>query len=159
MTDPSASLPQRPIPQNNGPVVLRIVLAILLGIPGIIGILDFAVLIGMWLSEGFRFNQSDVWILPVFVIGAESFVGFSVLTIGIILRYARWRRAPAASLVLAILSAVVIVVCYQLLLDCLAADDTDDRQTALVFSILGLVIVSVPPLLHWWKAGKPPESR
>jgi hypothetical protein len=50
---------------------------------------------------------------------------------------------------------VVIVIGYQLLLDCLAVDDTDDRQLALVFSVLGLVIVSVPPLLHWWNAKKP----
>ncbi len=152
MTEP-AQLPSAS--QNNTPVVLRIILAILLGIPGIIGIGAFVVLVGMWLAEGFRFDQSDVWILPVFVIGAESFVCFSVLTIGIVLRYARWQRAPTASLVLAILSAVVIVIGYQLLLDCLAVDNTDDRQLALVFSVLGLVIISVPPLLHWWNAKKP----
>jgi len=154
MADPSAPLPQTPVPENNTPVVLRIILAILLGIPGIIGICVFGVLIGMWLFEGFRFNQSDVWILPVFVIGAECLVSFSVLTIGIVLRYARWKKAPTASLVLAILSAVVIVIGYQLMLDCLGIDDTEDRQMALVFSVLGLIIISVPPLLHWWNASK-----
>jgi hypothetical protein len=154
MADPSAPLPRTPAPQNNAPVVLRIILAILLGIPGIIGICVFGVLVGMWIYEGFRFNQSDVWILPVFVIGAESFICFSVLTIGIVLRYARWQRATTASLVLAILSAAVIVIGYQFMLDCLAADDTDDRLTSLVFSILGLIVISVPPFLHWWNASK-----
>jgi hypothetical protein len=145
-------MPQTALPRSNMPVVLRIILAILLGFPGIVGLFGFGFVLGDWLYEGFRFQQSDLWIMPVVVIGAESFICFSVLTVGVVLRYARWKRAPVVSLVLAILAAVVIVLGYQLILDCLPADDGDDRMTALIFSILGLLIIAVPPLLHWWKA-------
>jgi hypothetical protein len=154
MTVPSPDASQTPARPSKTPVVLRIVLAVLLGIPGLIGLVVFATMIGEWLHEGYQFKQSDLWLMPVFLIGAQSFICFSVLTIGIILRYARWQRAPLASVVLAILAAVVIVIGYQLMLDCLQPDDSEDRQLALVFSIVGLIVIAVPPFLHWWKAKK-----
>jgi len=154
MADPTASVPGSPTPRSNAPVVIRIILAILLGIPGIIGLIAFSVLLGDWLHNGFQFDQSPYSFTSAILIAAESGICFSVLAVGIILRYARWQGAPIASLVLAILSAAVIVVGYQLMLDSLGPDDTDDQQVAMVFSVLGLILISVPPLLHWWKAGK-----
>ena len=90
--------------------------------------------------------------MPLFIIAALGLVSFSVLTIGIVLRYARWRRAPAASLFLSVFSAAILVLGYQLALDCFAIDDTEDRQLSLLLSILGLAITAVPPFLHWWNA-------
>jgi hypothetical protein len=154
MTIPTPDAPRVPPPQGNAPVVLRTILAILLGIPGIIGLVVFATLVGEWLQEGFQFKQSDLWLMPLFLIGAESCICFSVLTIGVVLRFARWKRAPMASLVLVVLTAAVIVLGYQLMLDCLQPDDTEDRQLALVFAVIGLIVVAVPPFLHWWKANR-----
>jgi hypothetical protein len=37
------------------------------------------------------------------------------------------------------------------MLDCLQPDDTEDRQLALVFAVIGLIVVAVPPFLHWWR--------
>jgi hypothetical protein len=154
MTEPTASVPGSPLPRSNAPVVIRIILAILLGIPGIIGLIAFAALVGDWLHNGLQFEQSPYSFTSAILIAAESGLCFSVLALGIILRYARWRRARTASLVLAVLSAAVIVLGYQLMIDCLGPDDTDDQQVAMVFSVLGLIIISAPPLLHWWKAGR-----
>lgn len=154
MTEPTASIPGSPTPRGNAPVVIRFILAILLGIPGIVGLIAFSMLLGDWLHNGFQFDRSPYSFTSLILIAAESGVCFSVLAVGIILRYARWKAAPTASLVLAILSAVVIVVGYQLMIDCLGPEDTDDQQVAMVFSVLGLILISVPPLLHWWKAGK-----
>lgn len=157
MTGVSPDIPPALPARSNTPVVLRILLAIMLAIPGVLGLLGFGFVLGDWLYEGLRFEGSDLWIMPAIVIASESFICFSILALGIILRYARWKRATTASLVLAVLAGVVIVLGYQLLLDSLSLDDTDDRQLALVFSILGLIVIAVPPLLHWW-TGKPTDS-
>lgn len=152
MTEPANDKPQAAVPVSNGPVVMRIILAILLAILGIAGLALFGFALGLWISEGFQFPPSEAGWMPLFIIPAEILVWFSVLTLGIVLRFARWQRAAMASLCLSILSAATIVLGYQLMLDSLSPSDTDSREIALILSVIGLVVISVPPLLHWWNA-------
>jgi hypothetical protein len=152
MIDPTTQGPATTVRASNAPVVLRIILAIVLSIPGLIGLSVYAWMVYEWSDQGFAFKSGDLWIMPLFIIAALGLVSFSVLTIGIVLRYARWRRAPEASLFLSVFSAVILVLGYQLALDCFAIDDTEDRQLSLLLSILGLAITAAPSFLHWWNA-------
>jgi hypothetical protein len=154
MNEPAVDTSSTTPRASAAPVVLRILLAVLLALPGLAGLIVYAWLAYEWVNEGFGFNQGDLWLMPLFVTGALCLTSFSVLTIGIVLRFARWEKAPLASLVLSIFSTIILVFGYQLLLDSFSLDARDDRQLSLVLSIAGLLIVSLPPLLHWWKAGK-----
>ena len=154
MTEPTGTETRTPIPRSNAPVVLRIMLAILLLIPGLLGLVVFGFWVGAWIYEGFGFLDSDRGWMPLFIIPSVAFILFSVATVGIVLRFARWGKAPTASLVLSIVSAVTIVLGYQLMLDSFTPDDTESPTLTLVASIIGLVVISVPPFLHWWKAKK-----
>jgi hypothetical protein len=139
-------------------MVLRIVLAILLGVPGTAGLAVFGVIAAIWAYEGFRFLDSDRQWMPLFIIPSVACILFSVLTLGIVLRFARWKNAPSASLVLAILSIATIVLGYQLMLDSFTPDDTESPIWTLVASVAGLIVVSAPPFLHWWQAGRRVET-
>lgn len=143
---------QTPVPQSKAPVVLRILLAVLLLVPGVAGLVVLGALTGAWIYEGFRFLDSDRPWMAIFIIPSVILVLFSVLTVGIVLRFARWRRAPTASLVLAIVSIVAIVIGYQLLLDTFSSTDTESPLVSLAASLFGLAVATVPPLLHWWNA-------
>ncbi|MDB5522677.1 MAG: hypothetical protein JWM58_440 [Rhizobium sp.] len=154
MTTPAQNKPQATVPVSNAPVVLRILLAILLLIPGIIGLVVLGFWVVAWSYEGFRFLDSNRNWIPLFIIPSVAFILFSVATVGIVLRFARWGKAPTASLALSITSIVTIVIGYQLLLDSFNADDTESPTLTLVASIVALMIISVPPFLHWWNVRK-----
>lgn len=158
MTTPDLSASPIKPPPDNAPVVLRILLAIVLSLPGLAGLAVIGIATGLWLSGGFAFSSGDRDFIPFFVLPAAALMMFSVISIGIILRFARWRNAPVASLVLAVLSAVVIVISDQLVLDAMG-DDDDTHLILLVCALLALLATSVPPLMHWWSAdlrpGKP----
>jgi len=153
MSDPVARSSQATVPVSNAPVVLRIILAILLLIPGVIGIVVLGGLTGLWLYEGFQFSGPDRPWMPLFILPAVALVLFSVITVGIVLRFARWKAAPTASLVLAIVSAAAVVTGYQLMLDSLSSGE--ERFSILAIAIVALGVAAVPPLLHWWNAPVP----
>lgn len=150
MTKPLADTAQTAVPVSNAPVVLRIILAILLLIPGVIGIVVLGGLTGLWLYEGFRFSGPDRPWMPLFILPAVALILFTVITVGIVLRFARWRAAPTASLVLVILSVAAVVTGYQMMLDSLS--NGEERFAMLAIAIVALVVASVPPFLHWWSA-------
>ena len=154
MTAPSGMEPSTRIPQSNAPVVLRIILAILLLIPGLLGLAVFGFWVGSWSYQGFGFLTSDREWAPLFIIPSVVFILFSVATVGIVLRFARWRKATTASLVLSIVSVVSIVLGYQLMLDSFTPDDAESPTITLVAAIISLIVISVPPFLHWWNANK-----
>jgi hypothetical protein len=155
MADPQPHAAGTPAPRSNAPVVLRIILAILLLVPGIVGVAVLGALTGAWIYEGFRFLDSDRPWMPLFIVPSVILILFSVLTVGIVLRFARWQRARQASLVLAAISASAIVIGYQLMLDCFPPGDTESLTLTLVGAILGLLVASLPPFLHWWNGRAP----
>ena len=150
MTEDRADPAQQPVSTSHAPVVLRIILAILLLVPGLVGIVVLGAVTGAWVYEGFRFLDSDRAWMPLFIIPSVAFILFSVITVGIVLRYARWRRAPQASLVLSIVSIMAIVIGYQLMLDSISADDSESPILTLLAALAGLAIASLPTFLHWW---------
>ena len=139
---------------SRAPVAIRIVLAVLLLIPGAFGLAAFCYPLSEWLSGGFAFGGSDLWLMPIIIIASMCLVSFSTISTGIVLRFARWRKAPSASLVLCLVSSATIVLGHQLLLDCFGPEDGENGSLSFVASSLGLVVVSLPPLLHWFSDGK-----
>jgi uncharacterized membrane protein YoaK (UPF0700 family) len=112
---------------------------------------------GIWVYEGYRFLGSDREWMALFIIPSVVLILFSVVTVGIVLRFARWSKAPVASLVLAIISVISVVMGYQLMLDAITPDDTESPTIMLVASVIGLTVASVPPFLHWWNAHRTAE--
>ena len=145
-----------PVPAGRGPVVARIILAVVLLIPGLVGCVVLGGLTGLWLYEGFRFAGPDRPWMPLFILPAVGFILLSVLAVGILLRFARWRRAPMASLVLAVVATAAVVIGYQLMLDSLSSGE--ERLSILAIAVAALAIAAVPPLLHWWHAPESGES-
>ena len=157
MSEPASNGTEPTVPVSNAPVVLRVLLSVLLLLPGMAGVAVLAGVTGIWIYEGYRFLGSDREWMALFIIPSVVFILFSVVTVGIVLRFARWRKAPVASVVLAIISVVSIVMGYQLMLDAITPDDTETPIIMLVASVVALIVVSGPPFLHWWNAHRTAE--
>ena len=147
MTEP-ASGPAR----SSAPVVIRIVLAVISLVPGVIGLLVLAAIAGAFTVEGFRFLETDKPWMQLFIIVSAMLVAPSIILIGIILRYARWKKAPTASLVLAVLYLVADIIGAGLFERTIDPGDTETWQMLLFWSGVGLLIGALPPFLHWWKS-------
>jgi hypothetical protein len=155
MTEPSSAPPEA---KSYTPVVLRVLLAATLLIPGIIGLLAFSLISGYWMFSGFRFPEPDRSIMPFFIFIAETAVLFSVVTLAIVLRYARWRKAPVASLVLAVISLLVIAIGLQMMIDALGSVDAKDMPGLVIISGIIAAAVSAPPFSHWWGSAKQSQT-
>lgn len=141
--------PQHP---GNGPVVTRIVLAVLCIIPGVIGLIALGFIAAVFVTEGFSFVQPERDLMMAFIIGTALLIGPSVIAVGIILRYARWKKAATASLWLAIIFLVADVIGTGLIETIIDPGDSGSWQLLMVGSAFGLVTGSLPPFLHWWNA-------
>lgn len=140
---------EAPQPRRRTPVLLRTLLSVLLLMPGVFGLVVLVAMAGLWVAEGFRYEaEAAPWML-LYIVPSAILIQFTVLTVGVVLRYARWPRAPVASLVLAITSVVTIVLAYLLLLSCVTPDDTETPVVALVVAIAAIGLVAGPPFLHW----------
>jgi len=146
MTEP-ASLPR----QSNAPVVIRIILAVICIIPGVIGLLILAAIAANFVIEDFEFLAGDKPWMQAFIAGSAMLIAPSIICLGIILRYARWKRAPVASLVLAIIYLAADVIGTGLFERTLDPGDTETWRMLLFWSGAGLLIGSLPPFLHWWR--------
>jgi hypothetical protein len=148
---------QATAPVNNTPVVLRIVLAVLVLIPGLFALIAFIAVTGYWANEGFQFVYPDRDWMPLFIIPSAVTVLLASAIVGVLLRFARWKNAANASLLVSIISAFTIVVGYQLMLDSFSPDDPESPIITLIASIVALAIVAAPPFLHWWNAPETAE--
>ena len=147
MTEPAAVTRQ-----SNAPVVIRIILAVICLLPAVIGLLTISGIFVVFVYEGFLFKSSDeVW-MQLFIGLSAMLILPPAIAIGIILRYARWKRAPSASLVLAIIIGGTGALSSGMLQTTLVSDDSESYLLLMFFSIAGVVIGALPPFLHWWNA-------
>ncbi|CAN7648044.1 hypothetical protein [Rhizobium sp. LjRoot254] len=138
--------------QGNGPVVLRIVLAVLCMIPGSMGLLVLGFLVYAFAAQGFRLIESDKELTRPYIIGSVVFIGSSVIAVGIILRYARSKRAPAASLCLAIFFLIAVMIGTGMMQATFDAGDSDSWLFLIIASAFAILTGALPPFLHWWNA-------
>jgi hypothetical protein len=146
-----------PVPPRSAiPVIARIVLAVLALAPGIAGLAAFLLMAITWIIQGFHYEVSDRTMVPPILFVSQFCFMFSVVVLGIILRYARWSKAPTASLWLAAISCPVIVIGSILMVDALGVEPGSDVTGLYLVTGIGLLIVSLPPFLHWRKSRKTP---
>lgn len=148
MTEPVSAVPKMQSRPSSAPVVLRILVAIVLAIPGLIGLAIFLGLVAWSWAEPIT-QDSDKWVVLLGVFGSLCVISFSIVGIGIVLRFARTRFAPFMSLLLALFSAGIIAVAYRVSLQNLTVNDAGNRMFILAMAILGLLVVTLPPFLHW----------
>lgn len=137
---------------SNAPVILRIILAVLCLLPMVIGLLVILVIAGAFAFNGFVFKGEEAIWMQAFLAGAGFLALPPAIVLGIILRYARWKRAPQASLVLAIIVGGATALASGILRTTIAPYDSESLITLMMFSIAGLVTGALPPFLHWWNA-------
>ncbi|MGV3552956.1 hypothetical protein [Rhizobium sp.] len=146
------TLPMPETPPSNMPVVLRIILAVLCLLPSAVGLLIILVITGAFVIEGFGFRGDEAMWMQAFLAGAGFLALPPAIVIGIILRYARWKRATSASLVLAVIVGAATALASGVIRTTIAPDDSESYITLLMFSLAALVTGALPPFLHWWNA-------
>lgn len=134
------------------PVVLRIILAVFCLLPLVVGLIVIIVIAGGFVANGFVFAGEEAIWMQAFLIGAGLTAVPPAILLGIILRYARWKTAPTASLVLAIIVGGATALASGILQATISPDDTDSYVTLTMVSIASLVTAALPPFLHWWNA-------
>jgi hypothetical protein len=147
VTDP-ATIPDR----GSAPVVIRIILAVICLLPAAIGLLIIAAIFVAFVYEGFLFKPSDEIWMQLFIGLGAVLVLLPAIVIGIILRYARWKRASSASLVLAIIVGGTGALASGMLQTTVVPGDSESYVLLMFFSIAGVAIGAVPPFFHWWNA-------
>lgn len=147
MTEP-ASVEHR----SSAPVMFRIILAVICLLPAAIGLLTTGAITAAFVYEGFQFKPSDEIWMQIFLGVAGFFIAVPAIAIGVILRFARWQRAPSASLVVAIIAAGSGFLITGMLRTTVVAGDTEAYVTLFFFGIAGIVAAALPPFLHWWKS-------
>ncbi|MGR6468144.1 hypothetical protein [Rhizobium sp. PAMB 3182] len=134
--------------RGNAGVTLRVLLGVLFLLPGACGGLFYVAALFEWISGGFRFRGPHNF-TGVFVIVAAPSILLSTVLIGLLLRYASWRRAPQASLALAIISSLVILFSVLMLYDEMGIDAPDDIIITILVTAGAIGVSVVPPFLHW----------
>lgn len=147
MTEPAIEAPPSRVP-----VVLRILLVVICLLPAAVGLILIASTFGAFIYEGWRFKPVDeVWMQLFIGLGAVL-VLLPAIVIGIVLRFARWKRAPGASLVLAAIVGATGALASGMLQTTVVPGDTEAYVLLTMSSIAGVAIGAVPPFLHWWDA-------
>lgn len=145
MTEPSPDTQP-----SSAPVALRIIAAVICLLPAVIGLLIIGAIFIAFVYEGFVFKSSDeVW-MQLFIGAGAVLILLPAIAIGIILRYARWKKATSASLVLAIIVGGTGAIASGMLQTTVVAGDTESYMLLMFFSIAGIVIGALPPFFHWW---------
>src|SRR5690606_525918 len=128
----------------------RIILAVICLLPAAIGLLIIAAIFVAFVYEGFLFKPSDEIWMQLFIGLGAVLVLLPAIVIGIILRYARWKRASSASLVLAIIVGGTGALASGMLQTTVVPGDSESYVLLMFFSIAGVAIGAVPPFFHWW---------
>lgn len=129
---------------------------ILIAIFGAIGIGLIAVggsvysfIVGEWAETANVFRGPEGWIGWILGMAAAIAVGIGAALVGICLRIARWSRAPLASLVLSVLAVGFIIFTYYVFSDTNTSSDSFEIVLLQGCCIVMLIIVALPPFLHW----------
>jgi hypothetical protein len=113
------------------------------------GAFFYAMALDTWVQDGFDFRGWGVLDWLVGLIGA-GFIHAGLLVAGFFFRFLPWSGAPRASLALACVSTLYIVLTALMLSSPLDPDDTFERTLLIGAGIASLCILSLPPFLHWY---------
>ncbi|MGV3552954.1 hypothetical protein [Rhizobium sp.] len=93
------------------------------------------------------------WMFGLFSAGTAS---IGLLLAGVLLRLIPWRNAPRASLAVAIVSLILTAITYWVFSDLDHARYGTELLILRAACILHVLIIALPPFLHWLKAGRAP---
>lgn len=102
-----------------------------------------------WASSPRGFYGIEGAIGWLFGIVAAGAIAIGLILGGIILRVVRWKRAPLASLFLSILAAGFVIATYLVFSDTNTTPDSIEIVFLQAASLVMLVLVALPPFLHW----------
>lgn len=98
-------------------------------------------------SSGFTGIEGAIgWLFGLCAAGA---IAAGLIIAGVMLRLARWDRAPLASLCLAVLSVAFIIATYFIFSDTNKSANSIEVVFLQGCCILALLAVALPPFLHW----------
>ena len=131
----------------------RIVLLVILGIVALVlalpGAIVYWVVVEDWAGDPRGFHDIDGAVNWLFGVCATGAIAAGLVIIGVMLRLLRWRRAPLASLALAVLSTGFIIATYLIFSDTNTTPDSIEVVFLQGCCIVLLLIVVLPPFLHW----------
>lgn len=146
----------------------RIALLVILGVVALVlaapGAIVYWLVVEDWAGDAGGFDDIDGAINWLFGICATGTIAAGIVVIGIMLRIVRWKQAPLASLVLAVLSTGFIMATYMIFSDTNTTSDSIEVVLLQGGCILLLLLGALPPFLHWAMAKPesfpaPPEPR
>lgn len=114
-------------------------------------------IIADWLqdSDGFTGLQMIAWFVGLV---AAAVIGVGLLLVGLVFRFLDWEYAPRASLVLSIISVCFVIHTYLVFSTINSNADSIELVVLQGGCMLGLLLVWLPPFLHWMFARTRPAS-
>lgn len=131
----------------------RIVLLVVLGIVtltfAVPGVTVYWMSVEDWATDPQGFHDIDGAINWLFGISAAAAIAIGLVVFGVMLRLLPWHRAPLASLGLAVLSTGFVIATYLIFSDTNTSSDSIEVVFLQACCIVMLLIVALPPFLHW----------
>lgn len=129
---------------------------ILLTVLGIVGLglfvpggLVYLMVVGEWAGSSNGFHGIEGAIGWLFGICAAAAIAAGLIIFGIMIRLLPWQWAPLASLGLAVISAGFIIATYLVFSDTGNGSDSIEVFFLQACSVVLLIVVALPPFLHW----------
>jgi hypothetical protein len=140
----------------------RIVMLAVLGIVALTflgpGVVVYWGVVEQWASDPRGFHDIEGAIHWLFGVCAAGAIAAGMIPVGVMLRLLAWQRATLASLALAVLSTGFIIATYLIFSDTNTTLDSIEVVFLQGCCIVMLLLVALPPFLHWALA-KPPSVR
>ena len=131
----------------------RIVLLVILGIVALTflapGVIVYGAVVEGWAGNSRGFHDISGAINWLFGVCATGAIAVGLVVVGVMLRLLAWSRAALASLVLAVLSAAFIIATYWIFSDTDTSSDSIEVVFLQGYCIVLLLLVTLPPFLHW----------
>ncbi len=109
----------------------------------------FVYSLAQWFANGHSFQGlNGAFDAIVGLFGSLAIVA-AFFVIGILLRFARWQKAPQASLALCIVAAGFIIIAFVMFSGVLNSNFIAENSIAGILALLILLVIALPPLLHW----------
>lgn len=125
------------------------------------GLSLFAYSISQWLDDGGQFLGLDGFFDALIGLIGAGACSAGLLASGVLLRFSRLAAAPRLSLAVSIAGAALVLSSYGLYAGTLSDEASGPKALLLVLASISLVVLSVPPFLHWRSAkvgrGNPPS--
>ncbi|MDB5551672.1 MAG: hypothetical protein JWL86_1656 [Rhizobium sp.] len=109
----------------------------------------YMIVVGEWADSASGFHGIDGAVGWLFGLCSAAAIGAGLLIAGIMIRMLHSQWAPLASLGLAIVSAGFIIATYLVFSDTGNGSDSIEVFFLMVCSVVSMLVVALPPFLHW----------